>query len=394
MPRLSLWSENKRNDYKYLDRIISEQYTVGGMDMYIHKYLGPKLAADSGVGDATQPIYDETNPLFIEDLFTLENRDRDYDESIYRMRGIYNVQDLDFNLSQFGLFLQNDTLFITFHYNDMIDTIGRKLMNGDVIELPNLKDFHPLDPSIPIGLPKFYVIQDASFAAEGFSKTWMPHIWRVKAVPMVGSQEYKDITDGFINQKGEETGDLTDYLKQCGKNLDINDRIVAQAEVEVPLSGYDVTKFYVAPYSDGEPADGSGISVDEIVFRADSDLITADRSLVTPESAGYLQGYLTGDSDAPNGVPVTTGVAFPSNPNTGDYCLRLDYAPNRMFRYDGKRWVKVEDDVRTELSYLNNDNTTQRSSFVNNRETINTTDRGTIPSRQSLSDLLKPEADN
>ena len=406
MPRLSLWSENKRNDYKYLDRIISEQYTVGGMDMYIHKYLGPKVGGDystqSSNYDVTQPVYDESNPLFIEDLFLLENRDREYDESIYRMRGIYNVQDLDFNLSQFGLFLQNDTLFITFHYNDMIDTLGRKLMNGDVIELPNLKDFHPLDPSIPIGLPKFYVVQDASFAAEGFSKTWMPHLWRVKAVPMVGAQEYKDIMDGYINEKGDNTGTLGpngdnpigDYLKQCATNLDINDKIVAQAEVEVPLSGYDVTKFYVAPYSDGEPADGSGISVDEIVFRADSDLIRADRSKVTPESAGYLQGYLTGDSDAPNGVPVQTGVQFPSSANTGDYFLRLDYSPNRMFRFDGRRWVKVEDGVRTELSYLNDDNTTQRSSFVNNRETITTTDRGTIPSRQSLSDLLKPEADN
>ena len=406
MPRLSLWSENKRNDYKYLDRIISEQYTVGGMDMYIHKYLGPKVSGDystqSSNYDVTRPVYDETNPLFIEDLFTLENRDRDYDESIYRMRGIYNVQDLDFNLSQFGLFLQNDTLFITFHYNDMIDTLGRKLMNGDVIELPNLKDFHPLDPSIPIGLPKFYVIQDANFAAEGFSKTWMPHLWRVKAVPMVGSQEYKDIMDGYINEKGEDTGVLGtagdtpigDYLKQCSANLDINDKIVAQAEVEVPLSGYDVTKFYVAPYSDGEPADGSGITADEIVFRADSDLIRADRSLVSPESAGYLSGYLTGDSDAPNGVPVQTGVQFPTSALTGDYFLRLDYNPNRMFRFDGKRWVKVEDGVRTELTYLNNDNTTQRSSFVNNNETITTKDRGTIPSRQSLSDLLKPKADN
>ena len=267
MPRLSLWSENKRNDYKYLDRIISEQYTVGGLDMYVHKYLGPKLAAESN--DATQPVYDETNPLFIEDLFTLENRDRDYDESIYRMRGHYNVQDIDFNLSQFGLFLQNDTIFITFHYNDMIDTIGRKLMNGDVVELPNLKDFHPLDPSIPIGLPKFYVIQDANFAAEGFSKTWRPHLWRVKAVPMVGAQEYKDIMDGYINEKGVDTGALGatgdnsigDYLKQCATNLDINEKILVQADAEVPLSGYDVSKFYItAAGDDGQPLDATGLT--------------------------------------------------------------------------------------------------------------------------------------
>jgi len=399
MPRLSLWSPEKRNDYKYLDRVISEQYTVGGLDIYIHKYAGPKVGGDystqSSNYDVTKPVYNESNPLFIEDLFLLENRDRHYEDNIYRLRGVYQVQDLDFNLSQFGLFIQNDTLFITFHYNDMIDTLGRKLMSGDVLELPNLKDYHPLNPDIPIALPKLYVIQDASFASEGFSKTWMPHIWRVKAVPLVGAQEYKEIIDGFTNEKGEETGDLTDYLTTYNKDRDINNKIVAQAEVEVPLSGYDVSKFYVAPYgSDGEPEDGTGISADSNQLTADLSVVRADRSRVAPESDGYLVGYLTGNNMPPNGLPVTPGVSFPVNPMVGDYCLRLDYHPNRLFRYDGARWVKVEDNVRTELDYLNSDANTLRSGFFNNTDTVQTTDRGLIPSRQSLSDLLKPEADN
>jgi hypothetical protein len=90
---------------------------------------------------------------------------------------------------------------------------------------------------------------------------------------------------------------------------------------------------------------------------------------------------------------VTTGIAFPLNPVSGDYVLRLDYKPNRLFRFDGRRWVKIEDGVRTDL---NNgpDNKTQRSGFVNNTDTINTSDRGPIPSRQSLSEILRPRADN
>ena len=219
MPRLSLWSENKRNDYKYLDRIISEQYTVGGLDMYVHKYLGPKVGGDystqSSNYDVTQPVYDESNPLFIEDLFLLENRDRDYDESIYRMRGVYNVQDLDFNLSQFGLFLQNDTLFITFHLTDMIERLGRKIMSGDVLELPHLRDDWPLDDTVPYALRKYYVVQDATRAAEGYSPTWWPHLWRVKATPMVNSQEYQDILDNLTD---EETGNpLGDILTNNGR---------------------------------------------------------------------------------------------------------------------------------------------------------------------------------
>ena len=137
MPRLSLYRSNKTNDFRFLDKTISEMYTVGGADIFVHKYMGPKIVGDSSVrdqGDVTQPTYDTEDPLNVEDLLFLENRNRNYDDDIYVMRGVYNVQDIDFDLSQFGLFLNGDTLFVTFHYNDMIDSLGRKLTAGDVLE--------------------------------------------------------------------------------------------------------------------------------------------------------------------------------------------------------------------------------------------------------------------
>jgi len=41
MPRLSLYRPNRTRDYQFLDRTISEMYTVGGLDIYVHKYMGP-----------------------------------------------------------------------------------------------------------------------------------------------------------------------------------------------------------------------------------------------------------------------------------------------------------------------------------------------------------------
>jgi hypothetical protein len=49
----------------------------------------------------------------------------------------------------------------------------------------------------------------------------------------------------------------------------------------------------------------------------------------------------------------------------GTYYLRLDYNPNRLFRYDGRRWVKIEDAVRTDLT-PGSGNKTQLSGFINN----------------------------
>ena len=388
MPRLSNYRPTKTNDYQFIDKTVREMFTVGGIDIFIHKYLGPKTVGDSSVreghegGDTTQPTYDETNPLFIEDLLFLENRDRDYDDSIYTLRGVYNVQNIDFDLTQFGLFLNGDTLFITFHYNDMIDQFGRKLMNGDVIEVPNLKDYHPLDTSGPKALPKYYVIQDASFASEGFSQTWMPHVWRVKATPLTASQEYDDILNKPMDADNPSAGTLEDFLSTKDKNLAINDAIVQQAEVEVPKSGYDNTAFYVTATVAGQPANPKDVTANGVSVPG-----------VTPKVDGYLVGYMTGNNVPPNGLPVTPGVSFPANPVTGAYALRLDFFPNRLFRYDGARWVKVEDNVRTELT-PGSQNTSQQSSFFNNSSVIGTSDRGNIPSRQSLSDVLKPTKDN
>ena len=434
MPRLSLYRPNRTRDYQFLDRTISEMYTVGGMDVYVHKFLGPETGGEdsafSGNFDATQPIYDELSPMNIQDLLLLENRDRIYAPDVYIMRGVYNHQDIDFDLTQFGLFLNNDTLFITFHYNNMIDTFGRKLMTGDVLELPNLKDFHPLNPNLPRGLPRYYVVQDADFATEGMSQTWLPHTWRVKATPLTDAQEYNSITNKpFVAEYIWDPGDfyptgsvvnsgdvyyqsirnvpagteitnttfwreytpntISDVQGTRTKDTELNDAILTQADIEVPLSGYDIDKFYIVPTQDGEPANPDSLTADQTVTTDG----TQGGASVTPKDLGYVMGYLVGDGMAPNGLPVTPSVSFPLNPVSGDYCLRLDYKPNRLFRYDGARWVKIEDRVRTDL---NNGplNETLRSGFVNNTNTVLTTDLGRIPSRQSLSEILKPRADN
>jgi hypothetical protein len=433
MPRLSLYRPNRTNDYQFLDRTISEMYTVGGLDIYVHKYLGPQGAGtDNGNNDATIPNYNSTNPLFIEDLLLLENRDRVYAPDVFVMRGVYRTQDVDFDLTQFGLFLNNDTLFVTFHYNDMIDTFGRKLMSGDVIEVPNLTDYHPLDNTLVKSLPRYYVIQDANFASEGFSVTWLPHLWRIKATPMVNAQEYSQIIDQpFMPENIWDNGnfypagtivnygntyyqasqnvpagtDITnttywtiitnpdtvgDKQSTRPKDLAINDAILTQAYQDVPLSGYDNVKFYILPTGpDGEPG-SAGLTADNTTNTVDG---TQTGEGITPKSFGYVQGYLTGSTHAPNGLPVTPGVAFPPTPVLGNYCLRLDYFPNRLFRYDGRVWVAITDNVRTDLDYATQ-SLTQRSSFVNNTYTVPTTDQGNIPSRQSLSEILEPQPDN
>lgn len=438
-------------------------FQVGGTDVLVHKYLGPGTSVQGAT--PSTPQYNNDDPLQIQDLLFLENRDRKYDEDVYILRGVYNIQDTDFNLSQFGLFLQNDTIFLTFHINDTVEKLGRKIIAGDVIELPHLKDEYALN-DLTFALKRFYVIEEVTRAAEGFSVTWYPHLYRAKCKPLVDSQEFKQILDGIANTEGfvgewnpdvtyypgdvvtgpdgkkynviaEVTGiappnstyyelaeTLRDIMSTYEKEMQITQAVLDQAEEDAPRSGYDVTRFYTlnknqeTGLSELVTVDSTTIDAStrtqatdangNLLFDANNDPVyvgpTASTLLASAEQNGY-QGYITHDGTPPNGAPFTAGIAFPLNPTVGQFCLRKDFMPARLFRYNGTRWVKVEDVQRMTMSNLGASDTgtgdrfagkdvrqTQKTSFINNDNTA-VIDGRTVQEKQSLSKALRPKAD-
>ena len=406
MPRLSLYKPERGQDYKFMDRQISEMFQVGGTDLYLHKYLGAKNPTS---GTADQPIYNTMSPTNIQDMLFLENRDRKYDTEIYRIRGIYNVQNIDFNLSQFGLFIDNDVLFMTVHINDFIKYVGRKPISGDVFELPHLTDQFALNDA-DISLPRYYVIEDVGRASEGFSATWYPHLYRLRCKKITDSQQFADILktpagadmDKFVgdydpattyhageiiryngvlynvieNTTGNEPPNAT-YFAQYGgntlenilstraKELQINDAILQQAEADAPMSGYETRQFYTLAV---DPTTGESLlqTADEAELDASNASYNASSTENRPVKTGYT-GYLVGDGFPQNNYAFGHGIQFPVDAGQDDFFLRTDFMPNRLFRFDGSRWVKVEDAVR--MTMTNNDQRqTLKTSFINNNK--------------------------
>ena len=420
MPRLSLYRPEKGNDYKFIDKSVWEMFQVGGTDVFIHKYLGPGSNLENS---PSTPVYNNQSVSNIQDLLFLENRDRKYDSDIYILRGVYNVADTDFNLSQFGLFLQNDTIFITFHINDTVEKIGRKLIAGDVIELPHLKDEYALN-DLQFALKRFYVIEEVNRAAEGFSVTWYPHLYRAKCKPLVDSQEFKEILDGVAGEGSDQT--LRDIMSTYEKEMQITQAVLDQAEADAPKHGYDNTSIYMLQRNlDGETeiitTDSTELdaSVQTQATDANGDLlfddngdpvyvgVTASSIYQSPDYNGDLMG--DGDGIPPNGAPFTAGISYPLSPVKGQFHLRTDYLPKRLFRYSGSRWVKVEDVTRMTMSnmgaedvvaggspsdvFLNKEvRITQKTSFINN-PIVNTINGKQIKEKQSLSKALRPKAD-
>lgn len=415
MPRLSLYRPEKSKDYKFFDRTIYEMFQVGGVEVHVHKYIGTVSIDANGntvAKDATE----------IQDMLFLENRDRKYDLDVYTLRGHYQTQDIDFNLSQFGLFLTNDTVFMTVHINNSVDLLGRKIMPGDVFELPNLREEYIPDindistiKNFAAAIKKYYVVEEINRAAEGFSATWYPHLYRIKLKPITASQEYADIlnqpanTDTYagafdpektyypgqtvtyngqlytvISAVGPEGTQLTppdpaawaastedtlgDLISTYNRSLEINNAVIAEAEGDAPLSGYETGQYYTLAV---DPLTGRSLlnTIDDTIDSiSDIDGFASDVN-APPIRDGY-KGYLIDDGKPPNGSFASDaqfgfGIQFPQGPVRGDTFLRTDYFPNRLFLWDGARWVKQEDNVR--MTMTNTDTRqTLKTSFINN----------------------------
>lgn len=367
MPRLTLWKPNKGNDYEFIDRSIGENMLIGGVGVLVHKYIGPTKD-----GDHTD----------IEDLLFLENRNRFYEESVYEMRCVYTPQDVDYDLTQFGIFLSSDMLRIDFHYNDMFDMFGRKLFSGDVIEFPNMRD----TTLSGVAINKYYVIQDSLFSSSGYGQDWRPHLWKVRAKEMTASPEFEQIIDDAAKGdtaggEGDGTGlmppgwtgmvdgdgnpgpgcdhDVKDALDRFCFILDITDGIVAEAEDN---AFYD-PKFFETPHL-----------------------------YITMSEEGYpcVNHFHSGDGIPPNGAPLKgMGTSFPEDMNDGEYFLRVDYKPDRLFQKQGNCFAKIEDDLRRYWTASN----TRLDTYINNIELTNLEGGDTIRQKQPLSKVIPQKVD-
>lgn len=362
MPRLTLYKPTKTNDFHFMDRQIREQFWIGGTGVNVHKYVGP--AAQPDQNDPSQPNYiegREVDPLSgefinidsiinetkIQDLLFLENRDRKYDPDIYDLRGIYNVQDNDFDLTQFGMFLANDQFYMTFHTNDMVELLGRKLLPGDVLELPHLRDDLLLDASKgPIS--KYYVVADGNRGAEGFSQTWYSHIWRVKLNPLTDAQEFHDIL-GDASDNATVNYDISTYKSE----FNVSDAIVASAAQDDP----DGTSLLDHLYGFEHPTAG---------------------------------GVVIQDNTYNHGETIASGSAFPADANEGEYFIRTDFSPNRMFVRRGSKWNRSYDNVTdktwVDRTYNASDYITEDAKSMVNDEEFNR--------KQAISDVILPRPDN
>ena len=260
----------------------------------------------------------------IQDFFLLENRDRSYCRTSSLIKCQYDLLDVQTELAKFGINLPQTYIF-TCSFAILVQTLGRPLVVGDIIELPGEVQYDSnLNP-----VRKWLEVTDTSWSTEGYTPNWKPQLYRFYAQPIMPSIEHRDILGlpGQVNRAQTDDDFLAGMLLQNDQAYKATEAIISAAEDNVPQAG-----------SDGQD-------------------IQSGMPLLGP-AGGYDGNELfSADAIPPDGTQYTQGDQLPAAADIADgHYHRQTYTmiaesmrpPERLLRWNAtsSRWSVVEVNAR------------------------------------------------
>jgi hypothetical protein len=272
--------------------------------------------------------YQATHIDNIQDIFFLENRDRDYSQISSPLKCQYSPFDSVGDLGKFGLNILDQYIF-TVSFAKMVESLGRPIVTGDILELPSESQYdHNLKP-----IKKYLEVTDTSWSAEGFSPQWKPLIYRFQAEQLIPSTEHRDILGTRDTALKVDDSTFLEGIQQIETvTLQSSENIQRDADSNVPEVG----------------AQGQ-----EIASGMAQKILNANE-----RREGSYDGndiYIE-DAIPPDGIPYTEGYKLPVTAVDGEYYRLLypDYTkiPARLYKYSAikNKWIYVETDRRGEYS--------------------------------------------
>jgi len=278
--------------------------------------------------------YDATSINDIEDNIWLENRDRDYATESVTLKGMYDLIDIQTELSRFGIELPSQQYYIHISFSSAVSILGRPVVIGDIIEVPSEVQYSAtMEP-----IKKYLEVTDVGWSTDGYTPGWQPTMQRVIAQPMLASQETQDIFGGLaptIDSMG--LTDMDDGASSVFQDIsNASQTIAAEGNTATPEKGRDNTEIHA-------------FSQEELDAAAEQGLPNLNKIGVNST------GLYVEDAMPPNEAEYTQSDSLPESPTDGDY-HRLTYTgisqdiPARLFRYSiaKGRWIYMETDRRAQ----------------------------------------------
>jgi len=304
--------------YAAFVREVSEApFQIGGIYCYVYRLLGTFDQQRDALGvlhdpqQTSQGPTDITTFLGIQDPILGENRDRAYDfEDVPRLKGIYQISASELELLRYG-FKSNETVSMEFHQSQVERELGRRFIIGDVIELPHLREVAQ-DGRVA---NRWFEVKNISWSPGGYDPTYNRHVVGVILQPLRHQQEFLDLFDNVRDEYGRTLADQISNEKQL---LGMTEAIQAQAGAHASTTWWDTTIMWMDPDH--------------------------------PNRKPYKW---TDDLKPDNGEPVRQGTVFPPDVVEGEWFLRTNFEPNRLYRFQNNRWKLKEIDVKREWQPYN-----------------------------------------
>ena len=275
--------------------------------------------------------YEQTSIDNIQDIFFLENRDRDYAQTSETLRCQYQPFDPLGDMGKFGFNILDQYAFTT-AFSSMVEKLGRPIIIGDIIEVCPEAAY---DQNMNI-VKKYLEVTDAGWSAEGYSPGWTPLIYRFTAQQLIPGQEHRDIIKTVTSQKYSiDDSDFFSGIQQViTQDLTSTENIKAMAADKVPEIG---------------SAGGTDVASGQSAYA-----ITKEEKL----NSYHGRDLYVEDAIPPDGAPYEEGYKLPDMDTCQDgQYYRLIYAPElnvpaRLYQFSlyKRKWIYIETDRRGEYS--------------------------------------------
>ena len=319
-----LYRKYRDKTYNYIDRATKTFYEMGGGLVHVYPLIGT-VDKNGNIKD----IISE-NGIEIGDPVLNENNKRKYSHTTYELYMITNMNPPNFSWNYAGINILDTTVQeFSVHYNAMIAALGRKIIVGDVLELPWQRDMDVLGKDT--AQSKFYVVTESAREESGWGPNYHFYTWKLKAKPIMDSPEFSDLfndnnttggEDGFYEDSGSINGGggLDPSASQNDQLQDQVDDILKEAEGE-----------------DGSEENGwetSGVSYrlynEHHIMRKINDkyYITDGTEIENRPNIVGIDGIPTEKTCE----EIPYGDVFPKDAQENSYFLRTDYMPPRLYK--------------------------------------------------------------
>jgi hypothetical protein len=300
-------------DSEFISELVKEKIDVGGVWCQILLWEGTfqQDGADKNSTATPHPGKQSLEQaLGIQDTILLEARDVRYSDDFIPVKGVYTVSQNELEYARFGFALANDVLTMEFHIGEIEKQCGRRLIPGDVIELPHLRE---VDIRGRVA-NKWYQVSSVLKSPGGYDPMYGFHIIAAILKPARNQQELYDI----MRRKDEYGKTLSEQASTLQPMLDITEENQKIAFNSAYTTMWDTTPMYM-----------------------------------DPTNQSILPQRFFDDGKPPNGIPVNSGSEFPTNPKQYDYFVRSDSVPNVLYQYYNSRWRRKEVDLKREWNTYN-----------------------------------------